>query len=45
VIGAIGDGISSARFANNVDVQEYGSSLVTGSKFEKLERQISLASN
>jgi hypothetical protein len=45
VIGAIGGGDTAARFANNVDVQEYGYSFVTGSKFEQIDRQISLASN
>jgi hypothetical protein len=45
VIGAIGDGATSGRLVNNVDVQEYGYSFVTGSKSANINRQISLASN
>jgi hypothetical protein len=44
VIGAIGDDHTAATFVNNVAEDDFGFSFVTGSAYENLRSEISLAS-
>jgi hypothetical protein len=44
VIGAIGDDDTAATFVNNVNQDDYGFSFVTGSSYDTVRSEISLAS-